>query len=288
VRASREFELPTLLAAIVESANDSIVSATLDGVITSWNAAAERMYGYTAAEIIGHSASLLIPPETAPELTSVLQRVRQGEGIEHFETRLRRKDGSLIEVSLTDSPLRDASGAVVGTSSITRDMTERNRANARFRGLLEAAPDAMVCVESGGRIVLVNAQAERLFGYPREELAGQPVEILVPDAIKAGHPALRAGYTADPLPRQMGAGLDLSGRRRDGTTFPAEIALSALDTSQGLLISAAVRDVTRQRQARDDLRRINQNLQSFSYSLAHDLRTPLRSLAGFSTALIED
>jgi PAS domain S-box-containing protein len=214
--------------------------------------------------------------------------VRQGEGIEHFETRLRRKDGSLIEVSLTDSPLRDVSGAVVGTSSITRDMTERNRANARFRGLLEAAPDAMVCVESGGRIVLVNAQAERLFGYPREELAGQPVEILVPDAIKAGHPALRAGYTADPLPRQMGAGLDLSGRRRDGTTFPAEIALSALDTSQGLLISAAVRDVTRQRQARDDLRRINQNLQSFSYSLAHDLRTPLRSLAGFSTALIED
>ena len=118
-----------------------------------------------------------------------------------------------------------------------------------FAGLLEAAPDAMLCVDSDGLIVLVNAQAERLFGYPREELAGQPVEILVPDAIKAGHPALRAGYAANPQPRLMGAGLELSGRRRDGTTFPAEISLSALDTDQGILVSAAIRDVTQQRQA---------------------------------------
>jgi len=116
-------------------------------------------------------------------------------------------------------------------------------------GLLEAAPDAMVCVDSDGRIVLVNAQAERLFGYPREELAGQLVEMLVPDASKAGHRALRAGYTADPRPRLMGAGLDLSGRRRDGTTFPAEISLAAFDTGQGIVVSAAIRDVTGQRQA---------------------------------------
>jgi PAS domain S-box-containing protein len=289
VRASREFDLQAqLAAAIVESANDSIVSATLDGVITSWNAAAERIYGFTAAEIIGRSTSLLIPPETAAELKPLFERVRQGERIEQFEIWLRRKDGSLIEVSLTDSPIRDASGAVVGISAITVDMTERNRASARFQGLLEVAPDATICVDSAGQIVLVNAQAERLFGYPREELAGQPVEILVPDAIKAAHPALRARYATDPQPRQMGADLELSGRRRDGTTFPAEISLSALDTDQGILISAAIRDITQQRQARDDLRRTNQNLRSFSYSLAHDLRTPLRSLAGFSTALIEE
>jgi two-component system cell cycle sensor histidine kinase/response regulator CckA len=137
-RAARpgvEFELATRLAAIVESSGDSIVSATLDGVVTSWNAAAERMYGYAAGEIIGRSTSVLIPPDTVAELMPILQRVRQGERIEHFETRLRRKDGSIIEVSLCDSPTRDASGAVVGISAITRDMTERNRAEAERRAL---------------------------------------------------------------------------------------------------------------------------------------------------------
>jgi PAS domain S-box-containing protein len=109
-------------------------------------------------------------------------------------------------------------------------------------GLLEAAPDAMVCVAAGGQIVLVNAQAERLFGYQRAELLGEPVEILVPDAARAMHPALRAGY--DGAPRPMGAGTELSGRRRDGTMFPAEISLSAIDTGQGRLVTAAVRDIT--------------------------------------------
>lgn len=123
-----------------------------------------------------------------------------------------------------------------------------------FAGLLEAAPDAMVCVDRDGRIMLVNAQAELLFGYGREELAGQPVEILVPDAVKPGHPALRAGYIADSKPRAMGEGIELSGRRRDGSTFPAEISLSAVETDEGLLVSAAVRDVTDRREAERGLR----------------------------------
>ncbi len=111
-------------------------------------------------------------------------------------------------------------------------------------GLLEAAPDAMVCVDADGRIVLVNAQTERLFGYGRDELIGQPVEMLVPDAAREMHPAHRAGYLADPRPRPMGAGMELAGRRRDGSTFPAEISLSAMGTEEGLLVTAAVRDVT--------------------------------------------
>jgi len=122
-----------------------------------------------------------------------------------------------------------------------RDLEDR-----LFVGLLEAAPDAMVCVQGDGRIALVNAQAERLFGYRRDELVGQPVEVLVPDAVRAVHLARRAGYVADPHPRPMGAGMELAGRRRDGATFPAEIALSAIDTEDGILVTAAVRDVTEQ------------------------------------------
>src|SRR5260370_4566229 len=119
----------------------------------------------------------------------------------------------------------------------------------RFGGLLEAAPDAMVCVDADGRMALVNAQTERLFGYGRDELVGQPVEMLVPDAVRAIHPGRRAGYVSDPRPRPMGAGMELAGRRRDGSTFPAQISLSAIDTDEGILVSAAVPDVTHRQKA---------------------------------------
>src|SRR6266550_2155589 len=121
----------------------------------------------------------------------------------------------------------------------------------RFAGLLEAAPDAMVCVDSDSRIALVNAQTKRLFGYARDELVGQPVEMLVPDAVREVHPGHRAVYVADPAPRPMGAGMELSRRRRDGSTFPAEISLSAIDTGEEMLVTAAVRDGTEGRRAGD-------------------------------------
>src|SRR6266699_1739210 len=109
----------------------------------------------------------------------------------------------------------------------------------------------MVCVDNDGQIALVNAQAERLFGYDRGELVGQPVEMLVPDAVRPVHPGHRAGYLAEPQPRPMGAGKELAGRRRDGSTFPAEISLSAIDTDDGILDTAAVRDVTERRRTHE-------------------------------------
>jgi PAS domain S-box-containing protein len=156
-----------------------------------------------------------------------------------------------------------------------------------FRALLEAAPDAMVCTAADGRVVLVNAEAERLFGYKREELIGQPVEILVPAAARAVHAEHRAGYVAEPRHRPMGASLPLAGRRRDASTFPAEISLSAIDTDEGILVAAAIRDVSPQLRVRE-LERSSQSLDSFIYSLSHDLRAPLRALSGYSEALLEE
>ncbi len=276
------------LASIIESAHDAVISMDLDGRIMTWNPGAERLYGYTAAEIIGRHSDLLVPAEHRAEVHERHAFLAQGEKVEEYQADRVRRDGSVITVMVTLAAIADETRTITGMSALVRDISAQQRADARFRGLLEAAPDAMVCVDSCGQIVLVNAQAERLFGYPREELAGQPVEILVPHAIKAGLPGLRAGYAADPRPRQIDAGMGVSGHRRDGTTFPAEISLSTLGTGQDILVSATIRDAAQQRQTLDDLRRTNQNLQQLGYAIAHDLRSPLRSLAGFSAALIED
>ncbi len=173
----------------------------------------------------------------------------------------------------------------------------RQVTDSLFVGLLEAAPDAMVCVDSRGRIALVNAQAERLFGYGRLELAAQLVEILVPDAVRDGHPALRAGYVADPRPRPMGEGMELSGRRRDGSTFPAEISLSSIYTEDGVLVTAAVRDVTERLRLQAELDRMErqhhqsqrmESLGQLAGGVAHDFNNLLGVISSYAAFVNEE
>jgi two-component system, cell cycle sensor histidine kinase and response regulator CckA len=240
----RATEAQNRLAAIVQSSHDAIMGKTPTGVITSWNPGAERLYGYSEAEIVGRNAEVLFPAGRRADEMAILARIVGGERVEQYQTERLRKDGNTVIVSLSLSPIADADGTIIGVASVSRDVSDRQRAEAKFRGLLEAAPDAIVGVTPDGTIALVNAQTERLFGYHRDELLGKLVEILVPGYARDRHPAHRDGYLHDPAPRPMGAGMPLVGRRKDGSHFPAEISLSSIDTEDGVLVSAAIRDVS--------------------------------------------
>jgi PAS domain S-box-containing protein len=240
------------LAAIVWSSHDAIMGKTLDGRITSWNPGAERLYGYTAAEITGQPARILFPADQQTDEAGILQRISAGERVEQYQTQRVRKDGSRITVSLTVSPIVDKRGRIVGAASVSRDMDPRQQAEARFRGLLDAAPDSIICVDASGAIVLVNAHAERLLGYSRNELLGQPVELIIPEGVpqdQAEHLVKAAGQLAAVC-------LYPSILRKDGSPFPADISLSAFETSGGVVLSVAIRDATERLQAQAERERL--------------------------------
>lgn len=266
------------LAAIVDSSDDAIISQDLDGVILSWNRAAEKLYGYAAAEAIGQHVSIVLPPDRPDEAPLLRKRVRSGARVDRLETLRIRKDGAVIDASLTISPVRDAKGAIVAASVIARDVTERRRAEDQMRAFLEFAPDAIVVIDRQGAITAINARTEAVFGYGRDELVGQPLEMLLPERFRDGHAGHRRAFTAEPETRSMGGGLDLYGRRRDGTEFPVDIQLSSLPTKDGVHPVAAIRDVT-ERRSLENVR------DEFIRNAAHELRTPLTTLAGLGETL---
>ncbi|MFF0393780.1 PAS domain S-box protein [Kitasatospora sp. NPDC004615] len=236
--------------------DQALIKISPSGQVVRWSRAAASMTGYTGAEMVGRSVSVLHTAEDrdAGLLDQELAAARE-ERRWSFEGWRIRKGGERFLARVALTPVLGEEGAVTGFVLALRDVTESARAESMFHGLLESAPDAMVIVGPDGRIVLVNRQTETLFGFDRGELVGREIEVLVPPRYRDRHVGHRNGFLTGPRLRPMGAGLQLSGMRRDGTEFPLEISLSPLQTAEGLLVAAAIRDVTERRETEQRLQR---------------------------------
>lgn len=276
------WELPALTQSL-RASTEAVVLCGGDGLVLVASDPCSELLGVPVSALLGQDIGLF-----ARDTMKVFQRESIAAAVANQvevtvrDARVVRADGTQASLDITVSPVATTQGTMVSVA--IRDSGDRQQQTKLFRGLLDAAPDAMVIVDRRGRITIVNAQAEQMFGYERAELVGQTVEVLVPDRYSGMHMAFRQGYVTEPRTRPMGLAGDLRARRKDGSEVPVEVTLSPLETEEGLLVLAAVRDISERKRMQEENDRVKDE---FFATVSHELRTPLTSMIGYGELMAD-
>ncbi len=285
---SQTEEMRALLSATVELCEDAVFLTTLEGIVLSWNAGAEEIFGYKAEEIVGKSVSLLVPRDQVKTFRRFQEKLQRGEQISNYEATRLKKDGRRIQVAFHLFPLKNAEDKIVGVASILRDVTAHRRSDdaqreneARIRGILETAVDGIITIYENGIVESFNPAAARIFGYTAEEVIGKSVNILMPPPYREQHDTYISNYLATGTKKIIGIGREVSGRRKDGSVFPVHLSVSEVHIGARRLFTGIVRDLTEQKRLERQVLHGERlaTIGKMAAKVAHEIRSPLSSIS---------